>query len=94
METVWKITSHTFTGSFLAMMLGSAVMELLSLGTGDAIWRALIWIWFGAAAATFFVGWFAVIWRPLPGKAWNAFVFVVAHVVFVGGGFIWIAGRG
>lgn len=94
METVWKITSRGFALSFLAFLVGTALSELLSNGVWDRLKPWLALAWFGAAGVTCLVGWFFIIWKPIPNHGWMVFVFTTAHIVFLGQLFLWIATRG
>jgi hypothetical protein len=40
------------------------------------------------------VGWFSIIWKPIPNHGWMVFVFIAGHIVFLGQLFLWIATRG
>ena len=94
METVWKIASLGFTLSFLVFLLGTALSERLTNVGWDHLQTWSAWSWFGAAGIVFVVGWFSIIWKPIPNHGWMVFVFITAHIVFLGQLFLWIPTRG
>lgn len=94
METVWKFASRLFAVSFPVFLLGTLLSEQLSGQWGTQLAVGLTWFWFAAAGLVSAVGWYAILWNPIPGSAWKAFVFITANVVFLGILLLWIATRG
>ncbi|MEY3443853.1 MAG: hypothetical protein RLZZ519_2134 [Bacteroidota bacterium] len=94
METVWKFASRLFTVSFPAFLLGTLFSERDPNALSAYLAVGLAWLWFAAAGLVFVVGWYAIFWRPIPGSAWKAFVFITANVVFLGIILLGIATRG
>lgn len=82
METVWKFASRLFTVSFPAFLLGTLLSEQLSGQWGTQLAVGLTWFWLAAAGLVSAVGWYAILWNPIPASAWKAFVFITANVVF------------